>query len=335
MFSNKNVLVTGGTGSFGSAFVKNLLTNFKPKKVVVLSRGEDRQRKMQENLKGHKNLRFFIGDVRDKDRLKVAFMDMDYVIHAAALKQVPAAEYNPLEYIKTNINGAENVINAVLETKVSKVLALSTDKAVNPVNLYGASKLASDKLFISANNYVGKPNKIFSVVRYGNVSGSTGSVIPVFKKLLENKSKFFPITDAKMTRFWITLEHAVEFVNESFQRMRGGEIFVPKIPSFRITDLAKAMGNLKIKIVGIRPGEKIHEVLTAKDESHLVIQFKDYLIITPTISSKKKINIYRKSKTGEKGKFVDSDFFYSSDTNKNFLHINDLKSFVKKFNYDK
>tara|TARA_X000000950_G_C13921450_1_gene663732 strand:- start:15133 stop:16140 length:1008 start_codon:yes stop_codon:yes gene_type:complete len=335
MFSNKNVLVTGGTGSFGSAFVKNLLTNFKPKKVVVLSRGEDRQRKMQENLKGHKNLRFFIGDVRDKDRLKVAFMDMDYVIHAAALKQVPAAEYNPLECIKTNINGAENVINAVLETKVSKVLALSTDKAVNPVNLYGASKLASDKLFISANNYVGKPNKIFSVVRYGNVSGSTGSVIPVFKKLLENKSKFFPITDAKMTRFWITLEHAVEFVNESFQRMRGGEIFVPKIPSFRITDLAKAMGHLKIKIVGIRPGEKIHEVLTAKDESHLVIQFKDYLIITPTISSKKKINIYRKSKTGEKGKFVDSDFFYSSDTNKNFLHINDLKSFVKKFNYDK
>ena len=334
MFSNKNILVTGGTGSFGSAYVRKLLKKFKPKKVVVFSRGEDRQRKMEESLANYKNLRFFIGDVRDKERLKVAFSDMDYVVHAAALKQVPAAEYNPLECIKTNVNGAENVISAALETKVSKVLALSTDKAVNPINLYGASKLASDKLFISANSYVGRSNKTFSVVRYGNVSGSTGSVIPVFKKLLENKTNYFPITDEKMTRFWITLDQAVKFVNDSFKRMRGGEIFVPKIPSFRIPDLARAMGNKKMKIVGIRPGEKIHEVLTAKDESHLVIQFKDYFIIVPTTSSKKKMNTYKSSRTGEKGKTVNKDFYYSSDINKNFLSINELKYFLKNYKYE-
>lgn len=335
MFSNKNILITGGTGSFGSEFVRNLLRKFKPKKVVVFSRGEDRQRKMQESLSNYKNLRFFIGDVRDKQRLKIAFSDMDYVVHAAALKQVPAAEYNPLECIKTNVNGAENVINAVLETKVSKVLALSTDKAVNPVNLYGASKLASDKLFISANSYAGRFNKIFSVVRYGNVSGSTGSVIPIFKKLLDNKTKYFPITDEKMTRFWITLDQAVNFVNDSFQRMRGGEIFVPKIPSFKITDLAKAMGNKRIKIIGIRPGEKIHEVLTAKDESHLVIQFKKYFVIIPTTSNKKKMKLFQFSKSGEKGKTVKKDFHYSSDINKDFLSINYLKNFLKNYKYEK
>ena len=290
---------------------------------------------MQESLSNYKNLRFFLGEVRDKQRLKIAFSDMDYVVHAAALKQVPAAEYNPLECIKTNVNGAENVINAVLETKVSKVLALSTDKAVNPVNLYGASKLASDKLFISANSYAGRFNKIFSVVRYGNVSGSTGSVIPIFKKLLDNKTKYFPITDEKMTRFWITLDQAVNFVNDSFQRMRGGEIFVPKIPSFKITDLAKAMGNKRIKIIGIRPGEKIHEVLTAKDESHLVIQFKKYFVIIPTTSNKKKMKLFQFSKSGEKGKTVKKDFHYSSDINKDFLSINYLKNFLKNYKYEK
>ena len=331
--NNKSILVTGGTGSFGKKFISSILKNYNPKKVIIYSRDELKQSQMMEEfkskIKNFQSLRFFLGDVRDYDRLYLALQDVDYVVHAAALKQVPAAEYNPTEFIKTNIHGAENIINASLRTGVKKVIALSTDKAVNPINLYGATKLVSDKLFVSANNYVGKKNISFSVVRYGNVAGSRGSVIPLFQKI-SIKENFLPITDENMTRFWITLSEGVNFVLKSFERMKGGEIFIPVIPSFKITDLAKAINSkLKIKVVGLRPGEKIHELMCSSDEANQVIKFKDYFIILPSIKNFAPArNNYLTNSSKEKGKFVEKSFEFSSDKNK-FLNISELKKRIK------
>ena len=285
MFNNKNILITGATGSFGKKFIKKIQSIYKPKKIIVYSRDELKQFDMQQIYKQN-NMRFFIGDVRDSERLKLAMQNVDYVIHTAALKQVPAAEYNPMECIKTNIHGAQNVIDAAITNKVKKVIALSTDKAANPINLYGATKLVSDKLFIAANNIVGKANTRFSVVRYGNVVGSRGSVVPYFKRLIDEKSKFIPITHPDMTRFWITLDQGVQFVINSILLMQGGEIFVPKIPSVKIVDLAKSMApNIRQKIIGIRPGEKIHEIMCPKDDDHLTYEFKKYFIMILKLKS--------------------------------------------------
>ncbi len=328
MFNNKNILITGGTGSFGRALVKSLLKKYKPNKVIIYSRDEAKQFSMsQELIKYKKKLRFFIGDVRDRSRLTLALRSVDYVFHAAALKQVPTAEYNPMECIKTNVHGAENVIHASLECNVDKIIALSTDKAVNPVNLYGATKLASDKLFIAANNMAGNHRCKFSVVRYGNVSGSTGSIIPFFRKLINNNSKYLPITDTEMTRFWILLDESVNFVIKSISKMEGGEIFVPIIPSIKITDLAKALApNLKQKTIGIRAGEKLHEVMCPKDESHLVRKFKDFYIIFPSIEF---INS-KNNKLIPSGKRVLKNFEYSSKNNENFLKIKEIQKLLKK-----
>ena len=286
MFNNKSILITGGTGSFGNRFVSTILKKFKPKKLIIYSRDELKQSLMNQKFpkEKYKCMRYFIGDVRDEARLKLAMQDVDYVVHAAALKQVDVAEYNPMECVKTNIGGAENIVKAAMETKVSKVIALSTDKASDPINLYGATKLTSDKIFVSSNNIVGEKRDIkFSVVRYGNVVGSRGSVIPIFKNLIERGTKELPITDEKMTRFWITLNQSVDFVLKSFERMQGGEIFVPKIPSIRMVDLAKAMApNLKIKIIGIRPGEKLHEKLCSIHEAYLTSVSYTHLTL-PTI----------------------------------------------------
>ena len=334
MFNNKNILITGGTGSFGKKFIKVLLKKYKPKRLVIFSRDELKQYELRKKLEPkHKCLRFFLGDVRDVDRLDLALNGIDFLVHAAALKQVPAAEYNPTEFIKTNILGAQNIVSASIKNNVKKVIALSTDKASNPINLYGATKLVSDKLFISANNYVGKKNVSFSVVRYGNVINSRGSVIPFFLDLNKEKSKYFPITDKDMTRFLISLEGGVDFVLNSFKRMRGGEVFIPKIPSAKIADIALAINpKLKQKIIGIRPGEKIHEVLFSSDEAHQVIEFKNYYTLTPTIESfgEKFIN-YRKDISGEKGKFIKKGFEYSSKT-ASLLSINDLKKMIDAIN---
>ncbi len=328
MFNNKNILITGGTGSFGKKFTKIILSKYKPNKIIIYSRDELKQYEMSQDY-NDSCMRYFIGDVRDKERLKKAMRDVDYVIHAAALKHVPIAEYNPMECIKTNINGAQNVIDACLENKVKKVIALSTDKAANPVNLYGATKLASDKLFVAANNLVGEQDIQFSVVRYGNVIGSRGSVIPYFKKLIKNGGKELPITDEKMTRFMITLEQGVEFVLENFQRMQGGEIFVPKIPSMKMTDLAKAMApNLPIKIIGIRPGEKLHEIMCPADDSHLTIEFEDHYVIAPTITFSKNRD-YLINKKEEKGKKVEQGFEYNSGTNDEWLLEEEFLELIK------
>ena len=330
MFDNKNILITGGTGSFGRALSNTLLKKHNLKKLIIYSRDEAKQNVMsQELIKYKKKLRFFIGDVRDRSRLTLAFRSVDYVFHAAALKQVPTAEYNPMECIKTNIHGAENVIHAALDCNVKKIIALSTDKAVNPVNLYGATKLASDKLFIAANNMAGNHPCKFAVVRYGNVSGSTGSIIPYFRKLIYQKSKYLTITHKDMTRFWILLDESVNFVIKSISRMDGGEIFVPIIPSIKITDLAKAMGpNLKQKIIGIRAGEKLHEVMCPKDEAHLIRKFKDHYIIFPSIqfvnSNKVKDNLILK------GIKVDKNFEYNSRDNKDYLNVSEIKKLLKK-----
>ncbi|TLP38539.1 UDP-N-acetylglucosamine 4,6-dehydratase (inverting) [Arcobacter arenosus] len=328
MFNNKNILITGGTGSFGKKFTKIILSKYKPNKIIIYSRDELKQYEMSQDY-NDSCMRYFIGDVRDKERLKKAMRDVDYVIHAAALKHVPIAEYNPMECIKTNINGAQNIIDACLENKVKKVIALSTDKAANPVNLYGATKLASDKLFVAANNLVGERDIQFSVVRYGNVIGSRGSVIPYFKKLIENGEKELPITDEKMTRFMITLEQGVEFVLENFQRMQGGEIFVPKIPSMKMTDLAKAMApNLPIKIIGIRPGEKLHEIMCPADDSHLTIEFEDHYVIAPTITFTKNRD-FLINKKEEKGKKVVQGFEYNSGTNDEWLAEEEFLELIK------
>ena len=333
MFNNKIIMITGGTGSFGNKFIDIFSKKYSPKKIIIFSRDEYKQDLMQKKYDPIKYpyLRFLIGDVRDYERLKIAMRDVDYVVHAAALKQVPAAEYNPMEFVKTNIHGAENIINAALACDVKKVIALSTDKAANPINLYGATKLASDKIFIAANNITGTKNNIFSVVRYGNVIGSRGSVVPLFYDLIKNKSIYLPITDVKMTRFWLSLEDSVNFVISSFEKMMGGEVFVPKIPSVKITDLAKAMNNkAKFKIIGIRPGEKIHELMCPKESSNHTLEFKNYFIIfSSDVKLEKRINLYYK-KNKEKGVRVKSNFEYSSETNKNFLNI----SQIKKLNLD-
>ena len=331
MFNNKSILITGGTGSFGNAFVNYLIKNYKPKKLIIFPRDEFKQFQMAEKFPTEKYrfLRYFIGDVRDKQRLKLATKDVDFLIHAAALKQVASAEYNPQEYINTNILGAQNVIDVCMENKVKKVIALSTDKAANPINLYGATKLASDKLFIAANNLVGKEKTRFAIVRYGNVLNSRGSVVPYFKSLSENKSKFFPITHPKMTRFWITLEETVKFVDFTFKIMSGGEIFVPKIPSIKIIDLAKAINpNMKIKIIGIKPGEKLHEIMCPRDSSHLTLEFNKYFLIKPDVVFFSINNSFQKNYLKEKGKKVKDNFEYNSLTNKQYLSINQIKKII-------
>jgi len=283
MFEGKSILVTGGTGSFGKSFTRTLLAKHKPRRVAVYSRDELKQFEMQQEISGPE-MRYFMGDVRDRERLTMAMRGVDLVVHAAALKQVPAAEYNPMACVKTNVYGADNVVHAALAHNVDKVIALSTDKAANPINLYGATKLCSDKLFVAANNLAGAHRTTFSVVRYGNVVGSRGSVVPYFKNLIDTGADYLPITHEHMTRFWITLDQGVDFVCKSFERMKGGEIFVPKIPSVRITDLAKAMApDLACKIVGIRPGEKLHEVMCPRDDSHLTVEFADHYVVKPTI----------------------------------------------------
>ncbi len=318
MLDNKTVLITGGTGSFGKRFVKEVLQSFTPKRLIIYSRDELKQYEMAQEY-SQKCMRYFIGDVRDRERLQKAMSGVDVVIHAAALKHVPIAEYNPMECIKTNINGAQNVIDAALACGVKNIIALSTDKAASPINLYGATKLASDKLFIAANNIRGTQDSLFSVVRYGNVINSRGSVVPFFKKLIENGASELPITDARMTRFFITLKEGVHFVLDSLKRQRGGEIFVPKIPSMKISDLASALApDLPQKIVGIRPGEKLHEVMVPKDDSHLTLEFHDHFVIKPTIQFSNIVD-YTTNPLGEKGEDLSYGFEYSSDVNTEWL----------------
>ncbi|HEY9746178.1 MAG TPA: UDP-N-acetylglucosamine 4,6-dehydratase (inverting) [Oculatellaceae cyanobacterium] len=324
MFNGKTILITGGTGSFGKEAVKALLSLYQPRKIIVFSRDELKQFEMQQQYNSP-IMRYFIGDVRDQVRLTEAMRGVDYVIHAAALKQVPAAEYNPLECIKTNVNGAENVIKAALSCNVEKVVALSTDKAANPINLYGASKLMSDKLFTAANYWAGGCRTKFSVVRYGNVVGSRGSVLPFFKKLLAQGAKELPVTDVRMTRFWITLPEGVAFVLKAFERTQGGEIFVPKIPSIRIVDLVKSLDpDIPIKIVGIRPGEKIHEILCPMDSAYLTLEFPEHYVIKPTVVYTTDVN-YAESPLGEIGYPVAPDFEYNSATNPDFLTVEQLE----------
>nr|WP_092074316.1 UDP-N-acetylglucosamine 4,6-dehydratase (inverting) [Dendrosporobacter quercicolus]NSL49220.1 UDP-N-acetylglucosamine 4,6-dehydratase (inverting) [Dendrosporobacter quercicolus DSM 1736]SDM88241.1 UDP-N-acetylglucosamine 4,6-dehydratase [Dendrosporobacter quercicolus] len=327
MFNQKTILITGGTGSFGRDCVKALLDRYKPKKVIIFSRDELKQYEMAQQF-GSPVMRYFIGDVRDVQRLIQAFNGVDYVIHAAALKQVPVAEYNPMECVKTNINGAENVIRAALDTGVKRVIALSTDKAANPVNLYGATKLVSDKLFVAANNIAGGHATRFAVVRYGNVLGSRGSVVPFFRKLVAEGAHTLPITDATMTRFWITLSQGVEFVLKAFQRMQGGEVFVPKIPSSKIIDLAKAVApGLSQTIIGIRPGEKLHETMCPADDSHLTWEFDDHYVIQPAITFVEPVS-YAVNKLGEKGNKVEKGFEYNSGTNPNLLTVEEIREMI-------
>lgn len=320
IFNDKTVLITGGTGSFGKKLSKILLNEFKPARLIIYSRDEMKQFEMQPEFKEHKSIRYFIGDVRDKERLSLAMAEVDYVVHAAALKIVPAMEYNPAEAIKTNIIGAMNIIECSLKHKVKKVIALSTDKACNPVNLYGATKLCSDKLFTAANAYAGGKGTRFAVVRYGNVVGSRGSVVPFFKQKM--KEGIIPITDTRMTRFWITLEQAVRFVLKNFERMHGGEVFVPNIPSMNIMDLAKAVApECKTKVIGIRPGEKLHEVMISGDDARNTIELDDCYVIQPAF------HWWDKNNHAE-GKPVTEDFYYSSDTNKVWLTIPQLQQMI-------
>ncbi len=326
MFNGKKILITGGTGSLGKALTAYLLKKYKNiKKLIIFSRDEYKQFKMQEqfNIKKNPNLRFFLGDVRDYDRLELALCDVDYVIHAAALKQVPAAEYNPFEFINTNIIGAQNIVRASIKNNIKKVIALSTDKACSPINLYGATKLCSDKLFISSNNLVGRKNETrFSVVRYGNVFASRGSVIPFFLDI-SKKGKKFPLTDYRMTRFNISLKKALETVIWAFYNCKGSEIVVPKLPSFKIIDLIKSIKSKpKIKIIGIRPGEKIHEELISNSDSKTSIDIGSYYLILPNIDLKKK---YRKSK------LLKNDFIYRSDLNKDQLSIKNLSKLIQNY----
>lgn len=324
MFNNKSILITGGTGSFGQQYVKTILERFKPKKVIIYSRDELKQFEMQQKFNASE-MRYFIGDVRDVERLSQAMRGVEYVIHAAALKQVPAAEYNPMECVKTNIYGAQNVIKAAIENEVEKVIALSTDKAANPINLYGATKLVSDKLFVAANNMTGGHRTRFSVVRYGNVVGSRGSVVPFFEKLIAEGAKEIPVTDPRMTRFWISLQDGVNFVLCNFERMHGGEVFVPKIPSMRITDLAEAVApGMPIKVIGIRPGEKLHEIMVPEDDSHLTLEFENHYVIKPAISFAHPVD-YSIDVTGKKGILVKQGFEYNSGTNLEFLTVEQLR----------
>lgn len=310
----KSILVTGATGSFGRAFVDIVTSRYKPRKIIVYSRDELKQFEMGQDLGDRQGVRYFIGDVRDRDRLVMAMRGVDYVIHAAALKQVPAAEYNPMECINTNVIGAENVVNAAIMAGVERVVALSTDKAVNPINLYGASKLASDKIFVAANNLSGKDGPIFSVVRYGNVVGSRGSVVPLFRRLAAQGADHLPITDPRMTRFWITIEQGVDFVLSSLGIMQGGEIFVPKIPSMSMPDLASSIApHLPQKTVGIRPGEKLHEVLITRDDARLTLESDDRYVITPAFHWwTREVNV-------PGARPVHEDFHFTSDENAEWL----------------
>lgn len=336
MLNNKVILITGGTGSFGKKFTKRILDSFNPKKIIIYSRDEFKQDLMKKEFmvkypeKANK-LRFFIGDIRDKDRLYRAFKGVDYVIHAAAMKQVPACEYNPFEAIKTNINGAQYIVDAAIDCNVKKVVALSTDKAVNPINLYGGTKLVSDKLFISANAYSGEEGTIFSVVRYGNVAGSRGSVIPFFKALIESGNKELPITDFNMTRFWITLDEGVDLVFKALKESKGGETYISKIPSFKITDLAKAMiQDVDMKEVGIREGEKLHEVMITKDDSRSTYEYDKHYIVYPHFDW-----WHFESHFTEGGKLIERGFEYNSGANTEWLSIEDLRVEMKKLNlYD-
>nr|WP_119300849.1 UDP-N-acetylglucosamine 4,6-dehydratase (inverting) [Dongia deserti] len=328
MFDGKSVLITGGTGSFGKKFVETLLKRYKPRRVIVYSRDELKQYEMAQVF-NDSCMRYFIGDVRDLPRLHQALHGVDYVVHAAALKHVPVAEYNPLECLKTNVGGAENVIQAAIDNEVEKIIALSTDKAANPINLYGASKLASDKLFVAANNIAGGHRTRFAVVRYGNVVGSRGSVVPFFRNLLAQNAKELPITDVRMTRFWITLQQGVDFVFENFKRMHGGEIFVPKIPSSRITDLGEAIApGLPHKVIGIRPGEKLHEVMCPRDDYHLTVEFPAHYVIKPSINITFQVD-YSVSNLGETSKPVVEDFEYSSGTNPHFLTVAEIRRLLE------
>jgi len=325
-FKGKSILVTGGTGSFGKKFIRALLNDHEPAKIIVFSRDELKQFEMaQEFTEAElKKLRFFIGDVRDGERLRMAMRGVDYVIHAAALKQVPAAEYNPMECVKTNIMGADNVVNAALENNVKKVIALSTDKAANPANLYGATKLASDKIFVAANNLSGDRPTRCAVVRYGNVVGSRGSVVPFFNKKIEEGAAFLPITDPRMTRFWITLQQGVNFVLSNFEIMQGGEIFIPKIPSMKITDLAKAMApDFEHKVIGIRPGEKLHELMVSFDDGRNTIDIGDRYVIKPTFAFWNDDAPTYKNATP-----VEDGFSYSSDNNEEWLDEDGLKAMI-------
>lgn len=330
IFKNKTILVTGGTGSFGKTFIKKVLSKGSPKKIIIFSRDELKQYEMQVDSffsKHFKNLRYFLGDVRDFDRVKTALRDVDIVVHAAALKQVPAAEYNPFEAIKTNILGAQNIIQASLDLNIDKVIALSTDKAAAPINLYGATKLVSDKLFVSANLYKGNKVTKFSVVRYGNVMGSRGSVIPAFIKMKE--SGLLTITDEKMTRFNITLEQGVHFVFDSLDRMVGGEIFIPKIPSYRILDVAKAIApNHEIKMIGIRPGEKLHEEMITESDSFRTLEFGNYYVILPSTKlwDEEKYRVKDKSDIGS---FSNEPFSYNSENNSDFLTVDEISELIR------
>ncbi|MBT0742066.1 UDP-N-acetylglucosamine 4,6-dehydratase [Campylobacter lari] len=328
MFNGKSILITGGTGSFGKTYTKTLLQKYKPKKIIIYSRDELKQFEMAREFNDN-CMRYFIGDVRDKERLNIAMKDVDFVIHAAAMKHVPIAEYNPMECIKTNIHGAQNVIDACLENNVEKCIALSTDKACNPINLYGATKLASDKLFVAANNIAGSSHTKFSVTRYGNVVGSRGSVIPFFKKLINEGAKELPITDERMTRFWISLEDGVNFVLNNFTYMHGGEIFVPKIPSMKIVDLAKTMApHLAHKIIGIRAGEKLHEIMISSDDSHLTYEFENYYAISPSIQFNTTNVDFSINAKGQKGKKVSNGFSYSSDNNPSWISQEELLNII-------
>ena len=324
MLNDKTILITGGTGSFGHHFVEYVLRNYKPKKIIIYSRDEYKQFVMSNQYKEHRDiLRYFIGDVRDEARLKMAMKGADYAIHAAALKQVPACEYNPNEAIKTNINGAMNVINAALETGVEKVIALSTDKAVNPINLYGGTKLVSDKLFTAANAYSGENGPRFAVVRYGNVAGSRGSVIPFFQNIIDNGGKELPITDYRMTRFWISLEQGVELVIKALSEANGGETFISKIPSFKITDLAQAMlPGCKTPEVGIREGEKLHEIMVTREDSLHTYEYEKHYIIYPHYDWWGKENII------PGGSLVKPEFEYSSGTNTQWLNVEDIQKLL-------
>jgi UDP-N-acetylglucosamine 4,6-dehydratase len=326
MFNDKAVLITGGTGSFGKKYTETILSRYHPARIVIYSRDELKQYEMSQTFNS-KVMRYFIGDVRDEVRLRQAMQGIDYVIHAAALKHVPVAEYNPMECIKTNIDGAQNVISASISANVKKVIALSTDKAANPINLYGATKLASDKLFVAANNITGGKGPIFSVVRYGNVVGSRGSVTPFFKKLVKQGELPLPVTHEAMTRFWITLQEGVDFVLKNFDRMYGGEIFVPKIPSVRILDLVEAYsGTREARFIGIRPGEKLHEIMCPSDDSHLTLEFADHFVLRPSIQFHHSSNDYFVNGLGENGVPVQAGFEYHSGNNPHFLSVEEIRA---------
>lgn len=327
MFNDRSILITGGTGSFGKQFVRTVIERYQPRRLVIYSRDELKQFEMQQEVQ-HPSLRFFIGDVRDADRMRRAMQGIDMVVHAAALKQVPAAEYNPMECIKTNIHGAQNVIDAAIDAGVQKVVALSTDKAANPVNLYGATKLASDKLFVAANNIVGSRKTRFAVVRYGNVVGSRGSVVPFFRGLLAKGATELPITDPRMTRFWITLDEGVDLVLRAFERMYGGEVYVPKIASSTVTALAEALApGLPQKIIGVRPGEKLHEVMVPRDDARLTLAFERHFVIQPSITFHDHPD-YRVDALGGVGQPVDPDFEYSSGENPEMLDVDAIRALL-------